>query len=104
MGIREKILFLLRQNKVSQAEMAKLQGMTPGNLSQILAGKQGISLDFILTLKKEFPTLDFNTLLDDDMDASNISAVAEEKPNYTKQLTPKSALLEIKKILEKTQI
>lgn len=104
MEIREKISFLLKKNKVSQREMAELQGMTPSNLSQILQGKQSLSLNFILNLKKEFPELDYNTLLNDDLDATDIMAVAEQNTPYEKQLSPKSALQEIKKILEKTQI
>lgn len=104
MEIREKILFLLKTNKVSQKRMAEIQGMTPGNLSQILQGKQSISLNFILNLKKEFPKIDFNNLLSEETDFSEITSVAEEQSKYgEKDLSYKSAIMEIKKILEKTQ-
>jgi len=105
MEIREKISFLLKKNNVSQRQLAESQGMSAGNLSQILAGKQNMSLDFILNLKKEFPTLDFNQLLDDGADISTVTSVSEEKTAYAdKQITPIRALQEIKKILEKAQI
>lgn len=104
MEIREKILFLLKTNKVSQKKLAELQGMTPGNLSQILQGKQSISLNFILNLKKEFPKIDFNNLLSEESDFNELTSVADEPATYEqKELSYKSAIMEIKKILEKTQ-
>lgn len=103
MEIRDKILFIMKKNKVSQREMAVIQEMSAGNVNQILQGKQNLSLNFILNLKKEFPSIDFNELLNEDKNDMETLLVSEEKTPYDKKISPQSAILEIKKILEKTQ-
>ena len=65
MNFSQKIYFLRTKRKLTQAELAKLTGLTQGAIAHYEAGKMRPSADALLTLAKVF-SIKPEILLDDE--------------------------------------
>lgn len=65
MTFSQKIYFLRTKRKLTQAELAKLTGLTQGAIAHYEAGKTRPSADALLTLAKVF-SIKPEILLDDE--------------------------------------
>lgn len=102
-SLKLKIDYYCESNDLSQTAFAKKLGLSRQALGNMLSGRQKFTENFFLGI---IENTDINLYELFDKDRENVSIVSEPTPNYnaTKEQEYKKALIDIKNILEKTQL
>lgn len=61
--MREKLLKLMKYEKLSSSRLAEILGIQPSSISHILSGRNKPSFDFLVKILRRFPTLNPDWLL-----------------------------------------
>jgi len=78
MDINQRIEVLKNHFKLSNVEFAEKIEVQPSTLSHIFSGRNRPSVDFILKIKRVFPTISLNWLL---LGEGSMEEEKENKPN-----------------------
>ncbi|HRZ96014.1 MAG TPA: helix-turn-helix transcriptional regulator [Paludibacter sp.] len=102
-SLRLKIDYYCESNDLSQTAFAKKLGLSRQALGNMLSGRQKFTENFFLGI---IENTDINLYELFDKDRKNVQIVSEPSHDYNsaKEKDYKKALLDIKAILEKTQI
>lgn len=73
--MREKLLKLMKSEKLSSSRLAEILEIQPSSISHILSGRNKPSFDFLVKILKRFPTLNPDWLL---LDAEQMYRTNEE--------------------------
>ena len=99
MTIKEKIIKFVEEKGLTHAEIGRRFHTSQQNVSRFLGEKGKVPLDFVIWLKTEFPEIDLEKLLLNDV---TYNIVSDRKQSYDKSPTKKEqALAEIGNILDK---
>ena len=63
MIMREKLLKLMKSEKLSSSRLAEILEIQPSSISHILSGRNKPSFDFLVKILRRFPTLNPDWLL-----------------------------------------
>ena len=61
--MREKLLKLMKSQKLSSSRLAEILEIQPSSISHILSGRNKPSFDFLVKILRRFPTLNPDWLL-----------------------------------------
>ena len=102
-SLKLKIDYYCESNDLSQTAFAQMLGLSRQALSNMLSGRQNFTENFFLGIMEN---TDINLYELFDKNEKNVNIISEPNPNYevSKDMEYKKALIDIKKILEKTQI
>lgn len=75
MIMREKLLKLMKSEKLSSSRLAEILEIQPSSISHILSGRNKPSFDFLVKILRRFPTLNPDWLL---LDAEQMYRTNEE--------------------------
>lgn len=73
--MREKLLKLMKSEKLSSSRLAEILEIQPSSISHILSGRNKPSFDFLVKILRRFPTLNPDWLL---LDAEQMYRTNEE--------------------------
>lgn len=73
--MREKLLKLMKSEKLSSSRLAEILEIQPSSISHILSGRNKPSYDFLVKILRRFPTLNPDWLL---LDAEQMYRLNEE--------------------------
>lgn len=73
--MREKLLKLMKSEKLSSSRLAEILEIQPSSISHILSGRNKPSFDFLVKILRRFPTLNPDWLL---LDAEQMYRSSEE--------------------------
>lgn len=97
MSLGAKIRLLLKDEGISQKELASDIEMNYSQVSNYISGYNKPNFDFIERLAKRFPKIDLNWLLRDDID----NLVNELNAEYSRPYLPEDLIEDIRLKLEK---
>lgn len=81
--MREKLLKLMKSQKLSSSRLAEILEIQPSSISHILSGRNKPSFDFLVKILRRFPTLNPDWLL---LDSDQMYRTTEDlAPNPTPQ-------------------
>lgn len=73
--MREKLLKLMKSEKLTSSRLAEILGIQPSSISHILSGRNKPSYDFLVKILRRFPTLNPDWLL---LDSEQMYRTSEE--------------------------
>lgn len=100
METREKILLYCKRNNISAGKFAESVGESKQNWSKMSTGKTRITIDVLINIRKVYPDIDFNSLLDED---TQDFLVAESKAEYGTDEYKKKLSDEVKKVIKQLE-
>ena len=83
--MREKLLKLMRSEKLSSSRLAEMLEIQPSSISHILSGRNKPSFDFLVKILRRFPTLNPDWLLLDAEQMYRSSDNLEQRLGNTSQ-------------------
>ena len=102
-SLKLKIDYYCESNDLSQTAFAQKLGLSRQALSNMLSGRQNFTENFFLGIMEN---TDINLYELFDKNEKNVNIISEPKPNYevSKEKEYRKALIDIKNVLEKTQL
>lgn len=86
--MREKLLKLMKSEKLSSSRLAEILEIQPSSISHILSGRNKPSYDFLVKILRRFPTLNPDWLL---LDAEQMYRSNEELDRRINDTNPQSS-------------
>lgn len=91
--MREKLLKLMKSQKLSSSRLAEILEIQPSSISHILSGRNKPSFDFLVKILRRFPTLNPDWLLldSDQMYRTSDESTPISTPQTEMQLTSQNS-------------
>ncbi len=97
--MREKLLKLMKSEKLSSSRLAEILEIQPSSISHILSGRNKPSYDFLVKILRRFPTLNPDWLLLDAEQMYRSSEDLDRRINNTTTQSPQTTVAAEKMIV-----
>ncbi len=100
METREKILLYYTRNNIPAQEFAEAVGVSKQTLSKMITGKNRVTIDVLLGIRKVYRDIDMNALLDEN---ESEFIVAESKAPYGNDNFKAKLSEDLKKVIKQLE-